>query len=64
MKKRNLISGIIMLSSSIPIFVPLQAYAYAWGGDIQFDDSNHKTAHFLSDTYQNYYSKNNYTNIV
>lgn len=62
MKKRNLINGVLMLSSIIPIFIPLQAYA--WGGDIQFDDSNHKTAHFLSDTYQNYYSKNNYTNIV
>lgn len=62
MKKNFLINSVIMISSVAPLLLPLQAFA--WGGDIQFDDSNHKTAHFLSDTYQNYYSKNNYTNIV
>lgn len=62
MKKRNLINGIIMLSSSIPIFAPLQTYA--WGGNISFNNKEQTLAHFKSNTYQNYYSKNNYTNIV
>lgn len=64
MKKRNLINGVIMISSVAPLLLPLQAFAGSWGGDIQFDDSSKQTAHFKSSTYAYHYGKNNKLRLV
>lgn len=55
MKKRNLISGIIMFGSIIPMLTPLQGFA--WGGAVRWD--NDAVGHFKDSAYKDYYGRDN-----